>query len=74
LGFVICNGPSLKMDDLEKLKNEITIASNKINKNVMVEIKNNNIINEDLLENKDKVLSETLDFLGIKKLRLPLLK
>lgn len=29
-GFVIGNGPSLLMDDLTKLKDEITIASNKI--------------------------------------------
>jgi len=29
-GFVICNGPSLKIEDLNKLRNEITIASNKI--------------------------------------------
>jgi hypothetical protein len=29
-GFVIGNGPSLKIEDLNKLKNEITIASNKI--------------------------------------------
>ena len=29
-GFVIANGPSLKIDDLDKLCNEITIASNKI--------------------------------------------
>lgn len=29
-GFVIGNGPSLKLDDLEKLKNEITYASNSI--------------------------------------------
>lgn len=29
-GFLIGNGPSLRYDDLEKLKNEITIASNKI--------------------------------------------
>lgn len=29
-GFVIGNGPSLSYDDLEKLKGEITIASNKI--------------------------------------------
>ena len=29
-GFVIGNGPSLKMDDLERLKDELTIASNKI--------------------------------------------
>lgn len=29
-GFVICNGPSLKMEDLDKLKDEVCIASNKI--------------------------------------------
>jgi hypothetical protein len=29
-GFVICNGPSLRIEDLDYLKNEITIASNKI--------------------------------------------
>ncbi len=29
-GFVIGNGPSLRMEDLSKLTNEITIASNKI--------------------------------------------
>ena len=29
-GFIIANGPSLRTDDLELLKNEITIASNKI--------------------------------------------
>ena len=29
-GFVICNGPSLKIADLDKLENEICIASNKI--------------------------------------------
>ena len=29
-GFVICNGPSLKFDDLNKLASEISIASNKI--------------------------------------------
>ena len=29
-GFVIGNGPSLKFEDLEKLINEVTIASNKI--------------------------------------------
>ncbi|QJB44217.1 6-hydroxymethylpterin diphosphokinase MptE-like protein [Dolichospermum flos-aquae] len=29
-GFVIGNGPSLKLEDLEKLNSEITIASNKI--------------------------------------------
>lgn len=29
-GFVIGNGPSLRMADLERLKNEITIASNRI--------------------------------------------
>lgn len=29
-GFVIGNGPSLKMKDLDKLKDEVTIASNKI--------------------------------------------
>ena len=28
--FIIGNGPSLKLDDLDKLKNEITFASNKI--------------------------------------------
>lgn len=30
--FVIGNGPSLKLDDLNKLKNEFTFASNKIYK------------------------------------------
>ena len=29
-GFVIGNGPSLKLEDLERLKGEVTIASNKI--------------------------------------------
>ena len=29
-GFIICNGPSLKAKDLDKLRNEITIASNLI--------------------------------------------
>ena len=29
-GFVIGNGPSLKLGDLDRLQNEITIASNKI--------------------------------------------
>ena len=29
-GFVICNGPSLSASDLEKMRGEITIASNKI--------------------------------------------
>ncbi len=29
-GFVIGNGPSLKMEDLDKLVNDVTIASNKI--------------------------------------------
>jgi hypothetical protein len=29
-GFIIGNGPSLKMEDLESLKSEITIASNRI--------------------------------------------
>ena len=29
-GFVIGNGPSLKIEDLEKLKHEVTFASNKI--------------------------------------------
>ena len=29
-GFVIGNGPSLKIEDLDNLNNEITIASNKI--------------------------------------------
>lgn len=29
-GFVICNGPSLSMTDLDYLENEITISSNKI--------------------------------------------
>lgn len=29
-GFVIGNGPSLKIADLDKIKNEITIASNKV--------------------------------------------
>lgn len=29
-GFVIGNGPSLKLDDLDKLKDEICVASNKI--------------------------------------------
>ena len=28
--FIIGNGPSLKLEDLNRLKNEITIASNKI--------------------------------------------
>ena len=29
-GFIVANGPSLRTDDLELLRNEITIASNKI--------------------------------------------
>jgi hypothetical protein len=29
-GFVIGNGPSLKLEDLEKIKDEITIAANKV--------------------------------------------
>lgn len=29
-GFVVCNGPSLAMGDLDKIRNQITIASNKI--------------------------------------------
>ena len=31
-GFVIANGPSLKMDDLDQLTDEITIASNRTSK------------------------------------------
>ena len=33
-GFIICNGPSLKSEDLDKIysNNEISIASNKIDK------------------------------------------
>ena len=29
-GFVIGNGPSLRVEDLERIKNEVSIASNKI--------------------------------------------